>query len=231
LKTPDGVVAVPGFYDEVRTLNERERAEVARLPFDEAAFREEHGLLELFGDPEFSPLERRGARPTLDVNGLWGGFSGEGSKTIIPAHAHAKISCRLVADMDAQRTFERVRDFLLADVPPGVRADVTLINDGRWSLTPIDHPATEAAAAVLEEVFGERPVYLREGGSIPAAATFGSVLGLPVVLLGFTPPDDQAHAPNESMRLDNYEGGLRTVARYWQRLSGTALRGLRAPEA
>ncbi|MBA4170558.1 MAG: dipeptidase, partial [Chloroflexi bacterium] len=92
LKTPDGVVAVPGFYDEVRTLNERERAEVARLPFDEAAFREEHGLLELFGDPEFSPLERRGARPTLDVNGLWGGFSGEGSKTIIPAHAHAKIS-------------------------------------------------------------------------------------------------------------------------------------------
>ncbi len=231
LKTPDGVVAVPGFYDEVRTLNERERAEVARLPFDEAAFREEHGLLELFGDPEFSPLERRGARPTLDVNGLWGGFSGEGSKTIIPAHAHAKISCRLVADMDAQRTFERVRDFLLADVPPGVRADVTLVNDGRWSLTPIDHPATEAAAAVLEEVFGERPVYLREGGSIPAAATFGSVLGLPVVLLGFTPPDDQAHAPNESMRLDNYEGGLRTVARYWQRLSGTALRGLRAPEA
>jgi acetylornithine deacetylase/succinyl-diaminopimelate desuccinylase-like protein len=223
LKNRDGSVAVPGFYDEVRPLSERDRAELARLPFDEGAFRREHGLLELFGEPDFSPLERRGARPTLDVNGLWGGFTGEGSKTIIPAHAHAKISCRLVADMDAQRTFERVRDFLLSDVPAGVRADVRLINAGRWSLTPIDHPATEAAAAVLEEVFGGPPYYLREGGSIPAAATFGSVLELPVVLLGFTPPDDQAHAPNESMRLDNYEGGLRTIARYWERLATTDL--------
>jgi acetylornithine deacetylase/succinyl-diaminopimelate desuccinylase-like protein len=223
LKNPDGSVAVPGFYDEVRELSQREREEFARLPFDESAFREEHGLLELVGEPGFLPLERRGARPTLDVNGIWGGFMGEGSKTIIPAHAHAKISCRLVADMDAQRTFERVRDFLLADVPRGVRAEVKLISAGRWSLTPIDHPATEAAAAALQEVFGEQPVYLREGGSIPAAATFGSVLGLPVVLLGFTPPDDQAHAPNESMRLDNYEGGVRTIVRYWQRLAQTAL--------
>jgi acetylornithine deacetylase/succinyl-diaminopimelate desuccinylase-like protein len=223
LKNPDGSVAVPGFYDEVRELSQREREEFARLPFDESAFREEHGLLELVGEPGFLPLERRGARPTLDVNGIWGGFMGEGSKTIIPAHAHAKISCRLVADMDAQRTFERVRDFLLADVPRGVRAEVKLISAGRWSLTPIDHPATAAAAAALQEVFGEQPFYLREGGSIPAAATFGSVLGLPVVLLGFTPPDDQAHAPNESMRLDNYEGGVRTIVRYWQRLAETAL--------
>ncbi|HUG49244.1 MAG TPA: dipeptidase [Candidatus Limnocylindria bacterium] len=219
LKNEDGSVAVPGFYDEVRELSEREREEFARMPFDEAEFVREHGLHSLFGEPAFSVLERRGARPTLDVNGLWGGFAGEGSKTIIPAHAHAKISCRLVADMDPRRTFERVRDFVLADAPPGVDIEVRLINQGLWSLTPIDHPATKAAAAALTDVFGGRPYYLREGGSIPAAASFAGLLGLPVVLLGFTPPDDQAHAPNEWMSLANYEGGLRTIVRYWQRLA------------
>ncbi|MDQ3937284.1 MAG: dipeptidase [Chloroflexota bacterium] len=220
MKNEDGTVAIPDFYAEVRQLTEHERAEFARLPFDEPAFRRAHGLLELVGEPGFSPLERRGARPTLDVNGIWGGFQGEGSKTIIPAHAHAKVSCRLVPDMEPQRTFARLRDFVLQNVPPGVRAEVRLLNQGMWTLTPIDHPATQAAAACLEEVFGERPLYLREGGSIPAAASFEALLRLPVVLLGFTPPDDQAHAPNESMRLDNYEGGLRTIVRYWQRLAG-----------
>jgi acetylornithine deacetylase/succinyl-diaminopimelate desuccinylase-like protein len=218
LKNADGSVAVPGFYDEWRPLTNREREEFARLPFDEATFAREHGLHSVFGEPGFSPLERRGARPTLDVNGIWGGFQGEGSKTIIPAHAHAKISCRLVPGMDPRRTFERLRDFILADPPPGVDVQVNLINDGMWSLAPIDHPATQAAASALEEVFRQRPFYLREGGSIPAAASFAAMLGLPVVLLGFTPPDDQAHAPNEWMHLDNYEGGIRTIVRYWQLL-------------
>jgi acetylornithine deacetylase/succinyl-diaminopimelate desuccinylase-like protein len=222
LKNPDGSVAVPGFYDEVRELTDRERAEIARMPFDQSEFVRLHGLCELFGVPGFSPLERRGARPTLDVNGIWGGFMGEGSKTIIPARAHAKVSCRLVADMDPARTFERLRDFILADPPPGVEVEVTLINDGMWSLAPIDHPATRVAADCLEEVFGQRPYYLREGGSIPSAASFGSLLGLPVLLLGFTQPDDQAHAPNESMRLDNYEGGVRTIVRFWERLAETS---------
>jgi acetylornithine deacetylase/succinyl-diaminopimelate desuccinylase-like protein len=219
LKRPDGTVAIPGFYDEVRELGEREREEFARLPFEPQDFVREHRLHSLFGEPGFSPLERRGARPTLDVNGIWGGFSGEGSKTIIPAHAHAKLSCRLVADMDPRRTFERLRDFILAEAPAGVEVDVRNINEGMWSFTSIEHPATQAAAAALEEVFAERPYYLREGGSIPAAASFASLLGLPVVLLGFTPPDDQAHAPNEWMSLANYEGGIRTVVRYWQRLA------------
>lgn len=223
LKHPDGTVAVPGFYDDWRPLTERERAELDRLPFDEAAFRADHGLLEVFGEPGFSPIERRGARPTLDVNGIWGGFEGAGSKTIIPAHAHAKISCRLVPDMDPGRTFERLRDHILAIAPPGVTVEVTLLNEGMWSLTPIDHPASQAAAACLEEVFGEAPYYLREGGSVPAAASFGRILRLPVVMLGFTPPDDQAHAPNESMRLDNFEGGVRTIARYWARLANVSL--------
>jgi acetylornithine deacetylase/succinyl-diaminopimelate desuccinylase-like protein len=219
LKGMDGKITVPGFYDEVRPLSEAERAEFARMPFDEADFQHEHGLLELVGEPGFSPLERRGARPTLDVNGLWGGFQGEGSKTIIPAHAHAKISCRLVPDMDPQRTFELLRDHVMNVAPPGVNVELNLLNSGMWSLVPINHPATVAAAECLEEVFGESPFYLREGGSIPAAASFAEHLAVPVVLLGFTNPDDRAHAPNEVMYLSNYEGGLRTIVRYWQRLA------------
>ena len=164
---------MPGFYDEVRPLTPRDRDEFARMPFDErASSQADYGLNGVFGEPDFSPLERRGARPTLDVNGLWGGFQGEGSKTIIPAEAHAKVSCRLVADMDPHLTFERVRDYVMAVAPPGVEVNVRKVNDGMWSLTPIDHPATRAAAECLEEVFGQPPFYLREGGSIPAGATF-----------------------------------------------------------
>jgi acetylornithine deacetylase/succinyl-diaminopimelate desuccinylase-like protein len=219
LRHPDGRVAIDGFYDEVRELSEEERAQFSRLAFDDDGLAATIGVPELFGEPGFGALERRGARPTLDVNGLWGGFQGEGSKTIIPAHAHAKVSCRLVPDMDPQRTYERLREHVARAAPPGVRAETTLISAGLWSLTGIDHPATQAAARCLEDVFGRPAVYLREGGSIPAAASFGSILGLPVVLLGFTPPDDQAHSPNEFMTLENYEGGIRTVARYWEALA------------
>jgi len=219
LKNDDGSVAVPGFYDQVLALTPREREEFARMPLDLEAFKRDHGLYELFGDPDFTLLERRGARPTLDVNGIWGGFQGDGSKTIIPAHAHAKISSRLVPNMDPERTFQLIRDFVLSVAPAGVKVKISKLNDGMWSRTPIEHPAVEAAADSLEEVFGERPYYLYEGGSVPAGATFANILGLPVLLLGFTQPDDQAHAPNESLRLDNYEGGLRTLVRYWQRLS------------
>lgn len=220
IKSPDGSVAVPGFYDEVRPISAEEHAQYARLPLDEREFAAGIGVPELFGEADFLPLERRGARPTLDVNGIWGGFQGEGSKTIIPASAHAKISTRLVADMDPARTFGRVRDAILAVPVPGVRVDVRLLNDGMWSRVGIDHPATRLAAACLEDVFGEAPYFLNEGGSIPAAASFGSILGLPVVLLGFTNPDDRAHSPNEQMVLANYEGGVRTIARYWEALAG-----------
>jgi acetylornithine deacetylase/succinyl-diaminopimelate desuccinylase-like protein len=223
LKNDDGSVAVPHFYDEVRPLTPLDRAELARMPLDEADFVHDYGLHSVWGEPGFSVLERRGARPTLDVNGIWGGYQGEGSKTIIPAHAHAKVSCRLVADMNINTTFDRLRDYVIAIAPDGVDVSVTKINDGMWAMTPIDHPATQAAAACIEEVFGEKPLYLREGGSIPSCATFSRLLGMPVVLLGFTQPDCQLHAPNESMRLDNLEGGIRTIVRYWQKLAETPL--------
>ena len=215
----EGRVAVPGFYDAVVPPTARERDELARLPFDEAAYRAEIGVDVLAGESGWTPLERRGIRPTLDVNGLWGGFEGDGAKTIIPAHAHAKLSCRLVPDQDPEQIFELVRARVLQLTPPGVTAELTLINAGRPTVTPIDHPASRAAARCLEAVFGRPPLFIRAGGSVPVAASFERILRLPVVLLGFTPPDDQAHAPNESMRLDNYEAGIRTVVGYWDELA------------
>ena len=224
LHAPDGRVDVPGFYDDVVPLTDRDRAEFARMPFDEETYRDSIGVPALAGEKGYTTLERRGARPTLDVNGLWGGFLGEGSKTIIPAHAHAKISCRLVPNQDPDRIFRAVRDRILALAPRGVRVAFTLINGAPAILVPADHPASKAAADCLEQVFGTPPVYPREGGSVPVVATFASVLGAPSVLLSFAPPDSQAHAPNESMRLDNYEGGIRTTIRFWAALAVTELR-------
>jgi acetylornithine deacetylase/succinyl-diaminopimelate desuccinylase-like protein len=226
LKGPDGRIRIPGFYDDVVALSDGERAAFAAMPFDEEAYREELGVPELVGEVGFSTLERRGARPTLDVNGIWGGFQGEGSKTIIPGRAHAKVSCRLVADQDPQRIFELLRAFVLDIAPPGVTVDVRLLGAGRGSLTSIDHPATKAAAAAIRAVFGVEPLYPREGGSIPFVATFESVLGLPVVLLGFGPPNGNTHAPNEWMDLGNYEAGVRAMAQYWDGLAGVGTAGL-----
>ncbi|MEA2605444.1 MAG: hypothetical protein QOI00_201 [Chloroflexota bacterium] len=226
LKDEDGRILVPGFYDDVVELNADERRLIGELPFDEAAYLARLGLPALHGEAGYSTLERRGIRPTLDVNGLWGGFQGEGSKTIIPAHAHAKVSCRLVTDQDPERIFAAFRDHVLASAPAGVRVDVRLLGGGRASLTPIDHPATQAAARALEATFGRGPVYIREGGSIPVCATFETTLDLPVVLLGFSPPDDHAHAPNEWMDLGNYETAIRTIARMWDEVAELGIAGL-----
>jgi acetylornithine deacetylase/succinyl-diaminopimelate desuccinylase-like protein len=219
LKGADGRILVSGFYDDVVPLSDEDRAALVELPFDEDAYRESLGLPALFGEAGYTTIERRGARPTLDVNGIWGGFQGEGGKTIIPAHAHAKVSCRLVPNQDPERIFEALRRHVEAIAPVGVRVRVQNLSGGRPSLTPMHHPATQAAARALEATFGRAPLYIREGGSIPVSASFESILGLPVVLLGFTPPDDNAHAPNESMDLRNYETGIRTIARYWDELA------------
>ncbi len=223
LKAADGTVLVPGFYDEVVDPTPQERFEISCLPFDEDQFLRETGAPALVaGEPGFSVLECKGIRPTLDVNGIWGGFTGEGSKTIIPAHAHAKVSCRLVPDQDGDVLFERFRDHVLAIAPAGVTVDVRNLGTAKPMRTDVSHPVAKAAARALEVTFGAAPVYIRAGGSIPVASKFEEMLGLPVVMLGFTNPDCNAHAPNETMVLLNYETGLRTICRLWDDLGSAS---------
>ena len=219
LKANDGTVKVPGFYDDVVPPTRQERFEISCLPFDETAYREIVGVPALVpGEPGFTLLECGAIRPTLDVNGIWGGFTGEGTKTIIPAHAHAKVSCRLVPDQDGEKLFESFRDFVQSVAPKGVTVNVQKLGTARPLRTNVEHPVSKAAARALKATFGQDPVFIRSGGSIPVAPMFESLLGLPVVMLGFTNPDDNAHAPNETMVLMNYETGLRTITRLWDDL-------------
>jgi len=222
LKGPDGRVNVPGFYDDVAELTPLDRAAFAALPLDEAAYVESIGVPELHGEPGFTTLERLGARPTIDVCGIWGGFEGEGPKTIIPAHAHAKISARLVANQDSEKIFGLIADYIARVAPKSVRYSIQRLGDGNPSLTPIDNPATQAAARAIEATFGVTPLYIREGGSVPVCASFESILGLSTVLLGFAPADGNFHAPNEWMWMSNYETGIRTIVRYWDEIAALA---------
>jgi acetylornithine deacetylase/succinyl-diaminopimelate desuccinylase-like protein len=215
LKGPDGRIRVPGFYDDVVALSDAERAAMAALPFDEEALRAELDVPALVGESGWTTSERRSARPTLDVNGIWGGFSGEGSKTIIPGRAHAKITCRLVADQDPDRIFALLHDYVLKVAPPGVRVEVVSTGGGRPTLTPEDEPATRAYARALEAAFGRAPLFVREGGSVPVAASFASILGMPVTVMGFMPPDGNFHAPNEWMDMANFETGIRALAAFF----------------
>jgi acetylornithine deacetylase/succinyl-diaminopimelate desuccinylase-like protein len=228
LKAEDGTVLVPGFYDDVVPASKSERFEISCLPFDEGDFRQVTGVPELVaGEPGYTLLECIGIRPTLDVNGIWGGFTGEGSKTIIPAHAHAKVSCRLVPDQNADALFERFRDYVLEVAPKGVTVDVGELGTAKPLRTDTNNPVAQAAARALEATFGQAPVFIRSGGSIPVASLFDSMLGLPVVMLGFANPDDNAHAPNETMVLLNYETGLRTITRLWDDLGSMSPRTAR----
>jgi acetylornithine deacetylase/succinyl-diaminopimelate desuccinylase-like protein len=220
LKGPDGRVRIPGFYDDVREHSPSEREAIAALPFDEEAFKADLGVPALVGEVGYSTLERKSIRPTLDVNGIWGGFQGEGQKTIIPAEAHAKASTRLVADQEPDDIFEKLKAFVDEIAPPGVDVSVRLLSTGHPSQTPLDHPYVGAASRALERVFGQSPLYINSGGSIPVASSFQRIVGLPVVLLGFTQPNDLAHAPNEWFDLDNYEGAIRTIVATFDEIAG-----------
>jgi acetylornithine deacetylase/succinyl-diaminopimelate desuccinylase-like protein len=226
LKDRAGVVQVRGFYDEVVPLDPEQRAEIARIPIAEADLLEETGAPALAGETGYTVMERLGYRPTLDVNGIWGGFQGHGSKTIIPGRAHAKVSCRLVPNQDPDVIVERLRQHVLEVAPPGVHVEVTDLGGGRPSVVSAEHPVAVAALRALEATFGAKPFLIRSGGSIPVAAMFDSILGLPPVMLGFANPDSRAHAPNESMVLDNYERGIRTICLLWDDLATmTPMRG------
>ncbi len=224
LKSPDGVVRVPGFYDDVVPLTPADRKAFGDLPWNDEEFAKSLGETELHGEPGFTTLERIGARPTLDVCGIWGGFEGEGPKTIIPAHAHAKISCRLVANQDPKKIFAALTGYIEQVAPKTVRVTIDDLGDGRPSLIAIDNPAAQAAARALEATFGRPPVYIREGGSVPVCDSLGSILGQQVVMLGFAPADGHFHAPNEWMWMSNFETGIRTIARFWDEVSTLTFR-------
>jgi acetylornithine deacetylase/succinyl-diaminopimelate desuccinylase-like protein len=219
LKGPDGRIRIPGFYDAVVPLTDEERAGIEALPFDESAYRATIGVPALVGEAGYPTLERRATRPTLDVNGIWGGFQGEGTKTIIPARAHAKVSCRLVVDQDPDVIFAALQKYVAEIAPPGVTVTVQDLGGGRASRTSRDHPVAIAAGRALEAVFGRAPLFIYEGGSIPVSASFESVLGVPVVLLGFTQPNENAHAPNEWLDLGNYESAIRAIARTFDEIA------------
>ena len=219
LKDPQGRILIPGFCDRVRPPSPAELEAWARLPFDERQYRtKEIGVSELVGEPGYSIFERTWARPTLEVHGIRGGFTGEGAKTVIPARATAKISMRLVPDMDPAETFRLFADHVARLTPRGVRSRVTNLHGAGPSVVDPDNRFIRIAAQALEEVFGAPTVYIRSGGSIPIVGLFHDYSGIPSVLMGFGLPDDNLHAPNEKFHLPNLFSGIAAVARYLELL-------------
>ena len=219
LKDSDGRILIPGFYDDVAPMSDREKEELSRLPFDQERFRREVGAPELFGERGYGTLERIWSRPTLEVNGLCGGFTGEGAKTVIPAVAMAKISMRLVPDQDPDRIARLFERHLKTVTPRSVELTLTRMHGGKPWLAPIDHPAIRAASRALEKGFGAAPVFVREGGSIPVVDTLAETLGLSTVLMGVGLPDENAHAPNEKLDLGNFQNGIVSVAHFFDEFS------------
>jgi len=220
LRSPDGKIAVEGFYDDVRPLTEEERQAFASLGFDEEALRQSLGVDALPGEPGYTALERMWARPTLEINGIYGGFQGEGTKTVIPARAGAKITCRLVPDQDPERVLDAIERHLQNRCPAGVKVRVKREGgNSRACITPVDHPAIRAALAALEEAYGTEAKFIRSGGSIPVVEIFTRVLGLPSVLMGFALDSENFHAPNEHFHLENFDRGLRALYAYWHKLA------------
>ena len=223
LHRPDGRVAVAGFYDEVRELSGDERAALAALPYDEARYLEQVGAPATFGEPDYTTLERQWTRPTLELNGMWGGYQGPGQKTVIPSEAHAKITCRLVPDQDPTVVLARVTRHLEANVPPGTRLAISLSDHGsRAAHIPADHFALQAAAAALEATYGVRPLIVRMGGTVPISELFQIHLGLDTVFFSFSTADEDFHAPNEFFRVHRLHEGLEAWARYWTILGEAA---------
>jgi acetylornithine deacetylase/succinyl-diaminopimelate desuccinylase-like protein len=219
MKDADGRVTIPGFYEDVRPLTDRERKEYASLPFDAEKYRRELGAPRLWGEKGFSPLEQIWARPTFEVNGVLSGFTGEGAKTVIAAKAMAKVSMRLVPDQDPDRIAKLFEAHLKKVCPKTVELKITRMHGGKAWLAPIDHPAMQAASRAYEKGFGKKPVFVREGGSIPVVSTFAELLKIPSVLIGIGLPDENAHAPNEKLDLGNFQGGILSTAHLYQELA------------
>src|SRR5690606_32249192 len=219
LFAPDGTVAVPGFYDDVAPLTDEERAMIARTDLTPAELLEATGAPAAWGDERFSIRERVSARPTLDVNGLWGGYAGPGPKTIIPASAGAKLSSRLVADQNPERVYELLEAFIEARAPDTVRVEVRLLTTGRPALVPFDLPEMQAAVRAYERGWGHTPVFTRGGGSIPVVADIVDLMQVPVVMMGYGLDSDGLHAPNEHYAIETFERGIETAIVYLEELA------------
>ncbi|MHC1744127.1 MAG: dipeptidase [Syntrophobacteraceae bacterium] len=221
LKGADGMVAIPGFYDDVVPLEQWEREAMASLQYDEEALRQYLGVDVLVGEPTYSALERKTARPTIDLNGIYGGFSGEGAKTIIPARAGAKVSMRLVPNQNPVKINALFKEHLQKLAPSGVRVSITELHGADPVLISRDQPSVRAAERAIETGFGKAPVFIREGGSIPIVNLFKEMLGCEaILLLGWGSPDDGAHSPNERFNLQDFHRGVRSAAALLYELAG-----------
>ena len=220
LRDKDGRVAIPGFYDDVVPLSAYERKQFKRLPITPGELQRLIGVKKLFGESGFTPFEQRSARPTFEINGLTSGYQGAGSKTIVPAWARAKITCRLVPDQRPGHVRKTVCDHLKKICPPTVRLEIEAGHGAEAYLVSPTSAQAQAALRALREAFHREPVLLREGGSIPIVNDFKKVLGADTLLLGLGLPEDNAHSPNEKFDLDCFENGQRMSALLWQELCG-----------
>ena len=220
LRSPDGKILVEGFYDAVLPLSEADRASIAAIPFDAQAYQERIGVTALLSESGYTPQEHLGARPTLEINGIWGGFQGEGVKTVLPAEAHAKITCRLVANQEPAVIAELIAKHVEKHTPRGVQATVRILpGTARPYLIPSDHWGNQAAVSVLQELYGKAPYYTRVGGSIPVCELFLTHLGAYTVNFAFGLDDEQIHAPNEFYRLSSFRRGPVAYCKLLQRLA------------
>jgi acetylornithine deacetylase/succinyl-diaminopimelate desuccinylase-like protein len=219
MHSTDGKISVDGFYDDVSTITDIERSHIAAVPYNDAEFKKELGVKEPFGEPGYSTYERTWIRPTLEVNGIWGGFQNEGIKTVIPSAAHAKISCRLVPDQEPAKIIQLLKAHVEKHAPQGVRVTVSEIpGTADPYVIPLDHPGNQAAQAVHNQLYGKTPYYVRMGGSIPVCSMFLSELGAYTVNFAFGLKDENVHAPDEFFRLSSFERGQKAYCMLLNRL-------------
>ena len=210
----DGRITVPGFYDDVLDVPQAERDMIASIPFNEERYKKAIDVDELFGEKGYSTLERNSCRPSFDVCGIWGGYTGEGAKTVLPSKAYAKVSCRLVANQDHHKISEMFANYIQSIAPKSVKVKVTPMHGGQGYVCPIDLPAYKAAEKGFEKAFGKKPLAVRRGGSIPIIATFEQILGIKTILMGFGLESNAIHSPNENIPLDIIRKGIEAVVEF-----------------